>query len=1485
MSAQVREMDKPKFLAFSTGVLVAAMASCAPEVNSIDRTQPNALSKTMFSGLWYHRATVVEADPDASIVEGIVSNLEKIRWEITEDLLIAYRSYEFVPYAEGLTDEGRDFFGSPVAAFPIESHFDIQREYNRTTGVETNVISENTTDRPWNERQYIRVDWSENLVGQSTEFAIGFSNYPSGTLSGEAAVKYYVQGQEETSPDRPVFTEDYFDITNVYNIEPSTYFCLLLQLYQGVDRCGAANAKVRLAFRRVDPQDDYESLYYPDVFELTDDAGNAILLDLSGRPCSDAHDPRECTVQTWDYDAAYGNFRTLRVAFDRERFLTRSGRIYLVGRFDIWQDSFAVDGSLIPYEQRQPKPVVFYANTTFPRHLLEANQAMEDSWSKPFDETVALLKYHRNDLESGAGVRPAQLAESVAQVRQEAGGGMFQLRENDCNPENIVAYAELNDLTEVVDRVAGSTTRVAKGNVDSVCAAVQFAELQQGKTLDPKVAQRDGVPLAFTWQRLGDLRYNFSNYVEEEVPGPLGVAQFAQDPETGEYVGGNIANFFGNGGDRLAQQEVDVLQWLNGDLDEEALFRGDLTRSEIVSRRAVRDNTIHSGAKQFLMAHEGRLLEQSGGRLFEETTPGTEEARFADMWRGTDIERDFLVDDEMLRGFAGPQMFQPFGNLAPPSGTGLPDLDAGEVSDSALAAASVVNWGATPQSNEFMRVVRELGQNGVDMVDFFDPDSSGLAEYVKGWERQRIFDYVQTNIYTRIQAHEIGHTLGLRHNFEGSMDPVNYRPGFWWECPEGEDDCDESTALQRWASPPTEQNRTRGNEYKYASVMDYSFPLWVWDGIGTYDEGAIRFQYGQIQEVWDNQRVSIPDPRKYKSFARRCGHNNDFYGLPQLLDFLGPENLPRILSQSPLDQSACAGDYDGNDACDSAVDALFRDYVDRMESYADGQGFISDCPVFFTGAISELNILHRQIKNLEPRAENIYEARKFVSTGFLINQRKDVLANPPEYDNPATTTIDESDDNVDSDGDGVTDDKGFDWSQYQYPVKHAYCSDFYAGRSVPSCQPWDAGWDFEEAVQHQITQFDREYIFTHFRRDRLGETFGNPRTYIARLQARRLFHMTNVFRYYLYTRSSAFQADLYEDWAEAAYRGVNFLDRVLQAPEPGRYCLDVADDIYRPYPGFGECNRPLDVPLGYGGGYYLQSFWSDDYNYETNVIGFYYDKLAVIQQLTTSSGFFARDFSDLFDRRAFSLGYLRVYLDPMMQRFASLIEGDHTGYRSHVVTDPETQERYVRYMPLFDEELEDGSSVRSWLTQYPEIEPSWSWTLQYMSLAYSLGNWSSVNDYAPEMYRFTKISIPGTPEDVEYPEDMTVIEFTDPETFITYRAPVIEPLTEGGLVQEFPTYFGDRWHRDRNPPRFRYWGIGANILREANRFLVEEYNPAKEGCEQGVGVGPLAEGNRWLTADEACTAFSLARSGMNERTGFIDQVRKFNRVAEVPNPQ
>jgi hypothetical protein len=1498
-------MNMRRILEVAASLSLTAALGCAGDVTTIDRTQPNAIDKTMFEGIWYHRATVVGTDPESGDTEGITSGTDKLRWEIQENLLIGYRSYEFVPYAEGLTDEGRDFFGSPVVAFPIVSHFDIQRDYNPTTGVENNVIVENTTDRPWYERRFMRVNWSQQLVG--SKFYFGWPNYPTGYYTADAIGGYYTEAHEETNPDRPVITKDYFDITVNYHVAPDRYYCNMMLLYNGVPRCGAGNVKVRVAFKKIDPADDYESLYYPDVVELKDDSGSAIILNFDGRRCDDYRDPGECNVQTYPMDAAFGNFRVARMAWDKERLLTRTGRLYQVGRFDIWEDSYADDGSLRPHAQRTPKPIVYYGNVNFPQDMVEHATKMAAFWNKPYMETVAFLQ----------GKLTADGQADVARLRNELGQDMYQFRVNDCNLDNVRRYASENGHEALVERLVGGADNIARGNLEKVCAAIQYADLQQGKTLDPK----DGRPMAFTWQRTGDLRNNFVNYVDPlNTYGPWGVAQFAQDPETGEFFS-NAANYFAVAGDSVSQSEVDVVQWLNGDLSEEELFRGDFTRNEVVSRRQSKNNNVRSVVRQMLAAHEQQMIEESGDALFTEEAPGADDARFQRMFKGTDIERELLVNDELLRAFAGPTLYQPFatapseGSIGQAAAESLVNLVPGEVSDEALAEASPVNFGISAETNPFEKVVRELGSRGYELAEFFDPNSSGLAAAFKGEPRDKIYEWMRKELFVAVEAHEIGHTLGLRHNFQGSMDAINYLPQFWFR-QNGDGSID-----QFWNNPPNERNAHRGNEYKYSSVMDYGFdvPQEGLHGIGPYDEAAIRFFYGQLVHVWDPQKVSIPDPRKYSSWARRCGHDSNFWGLPALLYWLGPESIPSLFSSAPVreeDGSLCVPidpntglvNYDIETRCDSEMDKLFRELVVRMEASAVRYGDLSNCALY---EIADVNDLLAKAQNLFPdpstpegyqasleAVQRIHNARKLVPVKDMIAQQIARVLNAPEYDN-VDTQVDESKDGFDDDGDGQADDKGFDWSNHLLQVEYAYCADEYAGWVNPWCQRWDTGWDFEEATDYHINRYDRDYIFDHFRRDKFTPGgWGNPRAYMARLESRRLMHFTNVFRFYLYTQRTAFQVPLYEDWRKAAYKGVNILERIIQTPEPGRYCLNTATNQYEldTTGTRSPCNEEFTVGLGYGAGKYLNTSWTNEYFYKANRIGAFYDKWAAIRHMTSSNGLFYRDLSDLFDRRAFSLGYIRVWDDPIIQRFHAMISGDHKGYMSAVASDENG--KYVRYMPFFDEEYSYGEcttenatqvctvpntscnaapgqvgqcvggSVRESLRDLPKIPPSWSWSLQFLSLAYAISNFSSINDSSPEFYRFTKIAIKGTPEDVSYPAGIRIVEFTDPETLVTYRAPEIESRPPPGLVSPWPAYYGDTFHKRRG--EYRQWGVGASLLQKANAYYTDVWLPRSQRCP-----------DRSATT-VACQEFAEARRKLNEMTGYIDIVRRFNRAAELP---
>ena len=285
-------------LAGLVGGVIYASVGCAQERPAINQVQVNALSKHFFAGAnlsdpsddpeFYMRNTVIDV-PYGSGQDGLFTAtyaqpLSRIRWEIDENTLVARLTYDRIqntgnqaaqaatsnmapPTGMGASQVVTD--GQVVAMFNIQSQFDIRRSYNPQTGEEYNVIVENSTDRPWYQREYFRVDWSKNLITD---------NYDFDTLSMIGifgGVSYSPSSYEVTdpnSPDAPTFDMDtgYFDITtkafatpNTVNTPYGTFpACFLPADYGGlnvypVTNCGVTELTLRLSFKKV-VNDDFE---------------------------------------------------------------------------------------------------------------------------------------------------------------------------------------------------------------------------------------------------------------------------------------------------------------------------------------------------------------------------------------------------------------------------------------------------------------------------------------------------------------------------------------------------------------------------------------------------------------------------------------------------------------------------------------------------------------------------------------------------------------------------------------------------------------------------------------------------------------------------------------------------------------------------------------------------------------------------------------------------------------------------------------------------------------------------------------------------------------------------------------------------------------------------------------------------------------------------------------------------------------------------
>ena len=796
---------------------LAAMTACASDINVVDRTQPNKIEKSLLEGEWYFRPTVVEVDYNQGMLfEGYAGEMERIRWDIREDQIIAYRSYELLEGAE--TGTGAVAFqGNPLAVFPVKEHFDVFRDYNEATGEQKNVLVENTTDRPWYEREYMRVDWSQNLKNDPYMF--------ESVVSAIAGASYYVQENDVDNPYRAEITAENINVVGSYLLETDLWTCYLV--YQDPYFCGASEAKIRLSFMKVDPNNDYEEVYYPDNIPARDADGEPVYYcDGEGHNPDEAWNNADCSKQGFPVFERFGFFRTQRMAYDDEYQWTREGRIFLANLWNIWGKTRAVDvnpwdfplacgygtnfgeGDIIPKACRPPGQITYYTNAGFPTdpELWQATQEFMGEWDEAFRETIAANRrvYFKKN------------------VRADDIRTTLQIRKNTCDVNYVRSYVADNGYANEL-REFGIDT-VEAGNLKRACSVLEWAS--------------DG---DFQWQKLGDLRHSFVNWVNTpQVAGPLGYGPSAADPVTGEIISAT-ANIYGAAVDEYAAYAADVISLMNGDLDVYDIIDGGTIREHISTKKGRYNRGLSLNKMAAARSRDTRAFAASPQ---DEQQEGQFGGSFASQSRaklerlqGSALEKELLSSDDIKRALLGPEGYQP-------------GMDAAD-----LAEQSPLEWLAEGAA-ERQKALGRLAEHSIMMAEWTDVGAESLVQsdfQDMTWEQ--IYAKVHKLIYKAVTAHEVGHTLGLRHNFSGSIDALNYDPKFW-EDYEYNAGIGEGT-VRRFNPNGTP---TMATQYMYSSIMDYSARFWADDvqGIGPYDLAALKFGYGGLIEVFDEPVMGQP---------------------------------------------------------------------------------------------------------------------------------------------------------------------------------------------------------------------------------------------------------------------------------------------------------------------------------------------------------------------------------------------------------------------------------------------------------------------------------------------------------------------------------------------------------------------------------------------------------------------------------------------------
>ena len=1227
---------------------VMSLVGCAQQVGDIDRTQPNKLRKEIFNSEdeWFTMSTVVETNSTAvTSFAGLQGEMARVRWEVNENVLLAYRTNEDVvgidTHLNNPESEANGLFeGRPVAAFPIQSHFDVQRQYNSATGEQSNVITENGSDRPWYEREWFRVDWSRNV-------APVLDLDPAVQMQTVSSLQVDPQDAGLTPEDitwRVEYNDDgeatYLEVVNYYVVEPSFVDCILtfgFPLYGG--DCGPETVKVRTSFMKA-PKGVSQ------------------------------HEPREYNDNDMD---KFGFFRTERCVYDRNYGCRDSSTVKLANTWRIWDNARNEDGTFKPYADRTPRPVVYYYTPDFPNDLKLPSEEIAKQWSEAF---AGVVKHYQPDFD----------------------GKMFYVCENPGRADDP-GYAE-------------------------------------GYCKNPGVTKQ-----------LGDLRYSFFSWVDNpQQTGPLGYGPSAADPLTGEIIVGN-ANLYGAAIDTYVNYTLDILRLVNGDLDLDAFKDGKNLEDYFAE---LREQGLFYGYDKYKtdrsesLANLKEKINLREGRVFElrDSVKGLPPEARMDMlhetanfgqasWeklRGSEIEQLMLVDEIEHAVGEGP--------------VGVREALGENVSEEErldLMSPARIGTKKYVMGDENNRLYRFLSRN-ITMAEFYDTSYLGFAMQLKDlMENEWTGSYdeklaqarvwMRQQLYRAVMSHEVGHTLGLRHNFEGSFDAMNFFPEYW-ENRFVDRDNDGQVDMIDPNEPLTEaQLKANIRGYQYSTVMDYGARLTAdLFGLGSYDRAAIAYGYGNLREVFNDA------PKKINvDYA-----NSEWDGVT-------PSNDP-ITDWNDIDNVDGAT---GGDGVTPVNDFPYDEDNGRLDNDLNFYHY-AVLPYLFDGTDGDMGKMYK---------------RHFVNEDELNSE---------------------------------------------VVVPYRFCSDEYRG-AKPSCNVYDEGPAFDEIMDNYVRLYEQYYFHNNFRRDRAGWGLWLWPT-ISRFLTRYFEPIVGIYQHWV-IRLFNYDDEWYvSEWGgrlgwAGIERGIGTILNTFVTPHPGSYSYDndldmwvnVATDMpcaagqetseESPCFKFGPGDKPrnfgdsMGIPLGVGkydfsrfdpdGGYYY--FLRDE------VLGTFFERWMAMLSLTDpTTNFIGVDSSS--DVTQFSIPVTLLYGDEMYRWFGATINSDLGEIGPLAEADEDGKMQVKMQNPLASASLRGSYANKEKINPYSSVYGNRSFNMELFAMVYGL-SWFQ-DRFDRSFNSQASVLVLGRGESYELPEGWQTVEWTDPQTGITYAAARSEYDAERGT---YPT--------------------------------------------------------------------------------------------------
>ena len=1409
-------MKRSLSLTFVAALL--ATTACDPDP-AINQVGVNVVDKALFTGSWYYSRVVIDVDYEAAgigtypgdaaidFASAGLGSMPRVRWVIDEDTLYAYRDYELL---EGVNGDDEVDITHPVAAFNIEKHFDIRRDYNPLTGEERNVIVENSVDNFWFERQYMRVDWSKNqLPGYYGQIAnlyeiIGFyrrepadlfiqdaSAFPDSwqptfdfmTCNGEEDTECsevdqdYAHDYEQGELYHFSFvTQELLSPGNVPNPFTGRPVNWCLSPYADSPNCVTTAVYVRNSFLKADSNRQYEPVNWVDSrFER------------------------------------HGYFRQERPIIDRSTSATDPAWLRSdlqnnnANRQNLWWDWHDADGNPLPYDERRVRPQVWYLTPELPAHLLEPSFDLVNRWNEVFMNTVRNLRgqplpefpdvmcqtenpdgycFCTTDPETGTVLNPTC----------SGGWDPFQ------TPEQLAAAGVTNPYQCWVD-----TSEVMPPNMDTddlqdsdfyswFTANMQGDEctvvLRQNTCNRLTIEENGGTNEGMDCEERGDIRYKFLSYVDQPGTAFLGVATLRGDPISGEIIAGD-ANIGGPALDGYRTSALQAYDLINGNVLPREFLIGEDIRSYVENVDRIEqpnlprepfitgsvanptpglgNDVIRNRMDQFMARAEQLQGPEGRSRIFSDRL---------DQLAGTSTERRLMENNDTL-AMAGIDVL--------PEGFG-----PGDINDGILDKVSPFRMSAFDRLAYQHEMETKIAKANVMMPNEFTDAS--VLEFVnrhRDWKRARLEITLNQLLYYQTQLHEMGHCMGLRHDFGASADTGNYDDDYYLineaiPYPDIRDyDNDgvegfspsEQLAWQEAYEAVKERRELAGvDRWMNSSIMEYTAQWYERTvtgarGAGRYDHAAINNAYGNLTEIYDNAA-----------------------GLP--MEDITPVNTERRWVTY----------YHGGESCTTDAECPYSTSGSRAGELLPGNteaGLTQSCVPHPDGAA--LGSLCSNFDN---------DHQRLIATEAAPR-----------------------------------------WA----PVNYRYCTDDRVG-TYAWCHRFDEGDNYREVVRNIAEQYDRQYIFTNFRRYRSSFSLGG---YLFNRLIGRQYNILQSIQQnliYLYSSDPEYRetdgAFGFRDHFMATADMLNFYAKVMTQPGIGSYSWDEGWERY--IRGSNDPETPgarLALPLG------MARYSFSEYQrglsgiQRIELIGSFYEKWFTMQMLTQ------RGYVTSYSRDVpFWTNFYDLFPNELQQIFQGMILNQPEVISPRVScgsgTFPQCNDPRIVYLNFFRGDCSNPDDLSSCAPpteeQYaglPVVDSGANVTLQFLAAVFALGEFPTFFDTSFQNQMF--VCVAG---EAACPEpsagmipDKDYIEYTSDFYGKTFRAFDVD---ESGEVIDQA-------------------GIGFEMVREAreNAFILEALRTYR-GDYQSPPATTFSES--FLTTAQLNGLADLGYD-LPTNTGFLDE--------------